>query len=68
MYCHSYSGWLKTRFCSLGELGHLLRNSAVSSCTCCINLSFKLQGDLLQADFVSGESAMVFEVSKSHQN
>ena len=36
----------------------LLCSSAVSSCTHCIDPSFKLQRDLLQADLPPGESKM----------
>ena len=42
----------------------LLRSSTVSSCTCCIDLGFKLQGHLLQADCVE-HATMAFKVSKS---
>ena len=47
------------------RIAYLLHNSAASSCTCCIDPSFKLQGNLLQADFFSGESGTITTASKS---
>ena len=36
----------------------LLRSFAVSSCSCCIDSSIKMQGDPLRADWSSGKSGM----------
>ena len=36
----------------------LLHSSTASSCTCCIDPSFKLQGDLIRAYLSSGESGI----------
>ena len=38
------------------RIASLLRSFAVSSCSCCIDLSFKMKRDPLRADWSSGKS------------